>query len=203
MSWLRAHWRQRERVTVPPGPVWFGPSRRRARRHKATSGNSAKRVTFSRLRPVQWDTFSPLSFDTTGHFLFSSASTKRGTVSLASSRHVNPRIPMRLVDGRISRIVAPDRRGSQRHAEHRIGTDSYACYVSLCVFMLRCVPLHIRVSPETRQRLQRLRTQRHLNLGDWLRVLTDEALEEQKTTDGQRPREGKAGACSQADISDR
>jgi len=32
-------------------------------------------------------------------------------------------------------------------------------YVSLCVSMLRRVPLHIRVSPETRQRL---RTQRHL-----------------------------------------
>ena len=76
-------------------------------------------------------------------------------------------------------------------------------FVSLCVFMLRHVPLHIRVCPETRQRLQRLRTRRHLNLGSWLRVLTDEALEEQKTTDGQRPREGKAGACSQADISDR
>ena len=42
-------------------------------------------------------------------------------------------------------------------------------YVLLCVFMLRRVPLHIRVSPETRQRLQRLRTERHLNLGYWLR----------------------------------
>ena len=69
--------------------------------------------------------------------------------------------------------------------------------------MLRRVPLPVRVSPETRQRLQRLRTERHLSLGYWLRALTDEALEGQKTTDGQRPREGKAEACSQADISDR
>ena len=69
--------------------------------------------------------------------------------------------------------------------------------------MLLRVPLHIRVFPETRQRLQRLGTERHLNLGSWRRVLTDEALEEQKTTDGQKPREGKAGACAQADISDR
>ena len=76
-------------------------------------------------------------------------------------------------------------------------------YVSLCVFMLRRAPLPIRVSPESRQRLQRLGTERRLNAGAWLRALTDEALEEQKTTDGQRPREGKAGACSQADISDR
>ena len=84
-------------------------------------------------------------------------------------------------------------------------------YVSLCVSMLRRVPLHIRVSPRTlqfsmpidSQRLQRLRTKRRLKVGARLRVLTDEALEEQKTTDGQRPREGKAGACSQADISDR
>jgi len=76
-------------------------------------------------------------------------------------------------------------------------------YVLLCVFMLRRVPLPIRVSRDTRQRLRRLRTERRLNVGARLRVLTDEAHEEQKTTDGQRPREGKAGACSQADISDR
>ena len=43
--------------------------------------------------------------------------------------------------------------------------------------MLHRVPLHIRVSPETRQRLQRLRTQRHLNLGSWLRALIDESLD--------------------------
>lgn len=61
-------------------------------------------------------------------------------------------------------------------------------HVLLCIFMLRRVPLPIRVSLETRQRLQRLRTERHLNLGYWLRALIDEALEEQKTTDGQRPR---------------
>ena len=41
-------------------------------------------------------------------------------------------------------------------------------YVLLCVFMLRRVPLHIRVCPETRQRLQRLRTERRLYLGYWL-----------------------------------
>ena len=76
-------------------------------------------------------------------------------------------------------------------------------HVSLCVGLLQRVPLHVRVYPETRQRLQRLRTERHLNLGYWMRALIDEALEEQKTTDGQRPREGKPGACSQADISDR
>ena len=51
-------------------------------------------------------------------------------------------------------------------------------YVLLCVLMLRRVPLPIRVSPETRQRLQRLRTQWHLNIGAWLRALIDEALEE-------------------------
>ena len=49
--------------------------------------------------------------------------------------------------------------------------------VLLCVFMLHRVPLHIRVSPETRQRLQRLRTERHLNVGAWLRALIDEALD--------------------------
>ena len=43
-------------------------------------------------------------------------------------------------------------------------------YVLLCVLMLRRVPLPIRVSPETRQRLQRLRTERHLYLGYWLRA---------------------------------
>ena len=47
----------------------------------------------------------------------------------------------------------------------------------MCVFMLHRVPLHIRVSPETRQRLQRLRTQRHLNVGAWLRAFIDEALD--------------------------
>ena len=64
-------------------------------------------------------------------------------------------------------------------------------HVVLCVFMLRRVPLPIRVSSETRQQLQRLRTERHLNLRFWLRALIDEALEEQKTTDGQRPREAR------------
>jgi len=43
-------------------------------------------------------------------------------------------------------------------------------HVLLCAFMLRRVPLPIRVSPETRQRLQRLRTERRLNLGYWLRA---------------------------------
>ena len=43
--------------------------------------------------------------------------------------------------------------------------------------MLHRVPLHFRVSPETRQRLQLLRTQRHLNLGSWLRAGIDEALD--------------------------
>ena len=43
--------------------------------------------------------------------------------------------------------------------------------------MLHRVALHIRVSPETRQRLQRLRTERHLNVGSWLRALIDEALD--------------------------
>ena len=42
--------------------------------------------------------------------------------------------------------------------------------------MLHSVPLHIRVSPDTRQRLQRLRTERHLNVGSWLRALIDQAL---------------------------
>ncbi len=64
------------------------------------------------------------------------------------------------------------------------------------------VPLRIRVSPETRQRLQRPRTLRHLNVGSWLRALIDEALEEQQTTDGLEAETGKPGACSQPDISD-
>ena len=54
--------------------------------------------------------------------------------------------------------------------------------VALCVvvfLMLHRVPLHIRVTPETRQRLQLLRTQRHLNVGSWLHALMDEAVEEQ------------------------
>ena len=76
-------------------------------------------------------------------------------------------------------------------------------YVLVCGFMLHRVPLPIRVSSETRQRLQVLRTQRHLNVGSRLPVLTDEALEEQQTTDGPEAEKGKAGGCSQADISDR
>ena len=75
-------------------------------------------------------------------------------------------------------------------------------YVSLCVFLLHRVPLHIRVSPETRQGLQRLRTQRHLNVGSWLRALVDEALEGQQTTNGPEAEKGKPGGCSQPDISD-
>ena len=43
--------------------------------------------------------------------------------------------------------------------------------------MLHPVPLHIRVSPETRQRLERLRRERHLNVGSWLRALIEEALD--------------------------
>ena len=77
--------------------------------------------------------------------------------------------------------------------------------VALCVvvyLMLHRVPLHIRVSPETRQRLQFLRTQRHLNVGSSLRALIDEALEEQQTTNGPEAEKGKAGGCSQPDISD-
>ena len=50
-------------------------------------------------------------------------------------------------------------------------------YVLLCGVMLHGVPLHIRVSPETRQRLQRLRSERHLNVGSWLRALIDQALD--------------------------
>ena len=64
-------------------------------------------------------------------------------------------------------------------------------YVLLCVFMSHRVPLSIPVSPETRQGLRRLGIQRHLNVGSRLRVLTDEALEEQQTTDGQRPRRAR------------
>ena len=69
--------------------------------------------------------------------------------------------------------------------------------------MLHCVPLHIRVSPEIRQRLQLLRTERHLNVVSWLRAHIDEALEEQQTTDGPEDEKGKAGGCSQPDISNR
>ena len=75
-------------------------------------------------------------------------------------------------------------------------------YVSLCVFMLHFVPLHIRVSPEARQRLQRLRTERHLNVGSWLRALIDEALEEQQTTNGREAEKGKAGGCTPPDVID-
>ena len=42
-------------------------------------------------------------------------------------------------------------------------------YVLTCVVMLHRVPLHVRVSPETRQRLRHLRTERRLNVGAWLR----------------------------------
>ena len=56
---------------------------------------------------------------------------------------------------------------------------SLSLHVLLCVFMLHHVPLHILVSPENRQCLRRLRTERHLNVDSRLRVLTDEALEEQ------------------------
>ena len=68
--------------------------------------------------------------------------------------------------------------------------------------MLHHVPLHIRVSPETRQRLQRHHTEWHLNVGFWLRALIDEALEEQQTTDGKEAEKGKPEACSQPDSSD-
>ena len=68
--------------------------------------------------------------------------------------------------------------------------------------MLHRVPIHIRVSPETRQRLQLLRTERHLNVVSWLRAHIDEALEEQQTTDGPEAEKGKAGGCTQPDISD-
>ena len=49
--------------------------------------------------------------------------------------------------------------------------------VLLCGDMLHSVPIHIRVSPDTRQRLQRLRTERHINVGSWLRALIDQALD--------------------------
>ena len=52
-------------------------------------------------------------------------------------------------------------------------------YVLMCVFMLHRVPFHIPISPETRQRCQRLRTHRHLNPCSWLRALIDEALDRQ------------------------
>ena len=68
--------------------------------------------------------------------------------------------------------------------------------------MLHRVPLHIRVSPETRQRFQLLRTQRYLNVVSWLRALIDEALKEQQTTNGPEAERGKAGGCTQPDISD-
>ena len=68
--------------------------------------------------------------------------------------------------------------------------------------MLHRVLLHIRVSSETRQRLQLLRTQPPLNVGSWLRALIDEALEEQQTTIGPEAEKGKPGGCLQPDISD-
>ena len=68
--------------------------------------------------------------------------------------------------------------------------------------MLHRVPLHIRASPETRQRLQFLLTQRHLNVGSWLRAFIDEAFEEQQTTNGPEAEKGKPGGCAQPDISD-
>ena len=69
--------------------------------------------------------------------------------------------------------------------------------------MLHRVPLHIRVSSETRQRLQLLRTQPPLNVGSWLRALMDEAVEEQQTTNGPEAEKGKPGACSQPHTSNR
>ena len=47
----------------------------------------------------------------------------------------------------------------------------------VCVFVLHHVPLHVRVSPKTRQRLQRLHPECHLNVGFWLRALINEALD--------------------------
>ena len=58
------------------------------------------------------------------------------------------------------------------------------------VFMLHRVPFHIRVSPETRQRLRRLCTERHLNVGAWLRALIDEPLDREfgpAPTDAKEP----------------
>ena len=57
--------------------------------------------------------------------------------------------------------------------------------------MLHRVPRHIRVSPETRQRLQLLRTQRHLNVGSLLRALIDEALKNSRPQMAQRPRRAR------------
>ena len=55
--------------------------------------------------------------------------------------------------------------------------DFMCLYVLLCGDMLHSVPIHIRVSPDTRQRLQRLRTEHHLNVGSWLRAIIDQALD--------------------------
>ena len=63
-------------------------------------------------------------------------------------------------------------------------------YVLVCVVMLHRVPLQIRISPEARQRLQRLRTERHLNVGARLRALIDEALDREfgpAATDANEP----------------
>ena len=73
------------------------------------------------------------------------------------------------------------------------------CY---CGLVLHRVPLHIRVIPETRQRLQLVRTRRRFNVGSWLRALMDKTLEEQQTTNGPEAEKGKVGGCSQPDISD-
>ena len=56
--------------------------------------------------------------------------------------------------------------------------------VLLCIWMLHRVALPIRVSSQPRQRLQLLRTRRHLNVRFRLRALIDEAVEEQQATKG-------------------
>ena len=54
---------------------------------------------------------------------------------------------------------------------------SLLLYVLLCFLLLHRVPLRILAAPKTRQRLQLFRTERHLNVGSWLRALIDEVLD--------------------------
>ena len=56
--------------------------------------------------------------------------------------------------------------------------------------MLHRVALHIRISSHPPKRLQLLRTERHLNVGAWLRALINEALDREfgsASTDANEP----------------
>ena len=90
----------------------------------------------------------------------------------------------------------------------RLSVSSCSSVTCLSLYVLSCVlcctvfhfisaslPKPVNVSSSSA-------TERHLNVGSWLRALIEEALEEQQTTNGPEAEKGKAGGCTQPDISD-